>query len=713
MPVKITRKYLNLSLDELTLGNGAFTLPTTDGTAGQALVTDGLGNVTFQDVSFSVTTNEIAYGDALNLVTSDPNFTREQDVSFTSKVSFLSGLDAYINQTETFEIGTITMPGVGVTIFDPTSPVGENITNGVFDPSSLGATGLLSYIGSNTNLESAFIGLDTNGSLFGNPGPSILMQSTDNLNYQHSIELNSDEIRLSWNETITYYAIAISASGVEINNAYILPASDGATGEVLTTDGLGNISFQPAGGGIALELYDENPSTPTANVVSGANSVAIGQNHSVESNDSIASGGSGNQLILGSDYSAIGGGVNNCIESTYSTIPGGCVNYLLVGSDYSTIVGGSKNQITNQFSIIGGGTNNAISAERSFIGGGEQNSVASKGTHQVISGGYKNQIGSSCSVIGGGNCNLLSGGSSSIIGGGEFNSILNAPGSTIGGGVCNTINCEASSILGGKSNIISSVESVIGGGAGNTIQPASSNSSILGGANNDTCSHTNSHIIGSNICAIASDATFVNSLYIMDTPNKSSSGVVLVRESNGEVTGSLRFNSGFYAQTADGTAITSGATETSLIGTGEGGLSVPADGFAVGDSFSVIMGGRISTASSSETIRIRVKANNGVTTFDLANSGVQTLPNATNEAFDLRVNFTIRAIGAATVASVKSMSSFMVQKSSSGALEGFEFNNIESTNFDTTLINTLDITAEWGGAGNSIQSQYFTMNKIY
>jgi hypothetical protein len=713
MPVKITRKYLNLSLDELTLGNGAFTLPTTDGTAGQALVTDGLGQVTFQDVSFSVTTNEIAYGDALNLVTSDPNFTREQDVSFTSKVSFSSGLDAYINQTETFEFGGNIIPGVGFSIFDPTSPIGKQIVSGVFDPSPFGGTGLLSFTGSQNNLGDTYIGLDTNGSLFGNPGPTIFISNSDNLNYLYRIELNSDGIDLSWDDTGTSYGITIDASGVTVNDAYILPDSDGAAGEVLTTDGLGNVSFQPAGGGIALELYDENPSTPTANVVSGANSVAIGQNNSVSSNDSIASGGSGNQLILGSDYSAIGGGLTNCIESTYSTISGGCLNVLLVGSDYSAIGGGVKNCINAGFSNISGGTNNVVSATNSFIGGGVQNTASSKGTHQVISGGFGNLIGSSYSVIGGGFCNQLFGSLCSTIGGGNLNSISNAPGSTISGGVSNVIQSDSSSILGGRSNTINSVESVIGGGTGNIIQSASSNSSILGGANNDTCSYTNSHIIGSNICAIDSDATFVNSLYIMDQPSKSNSGRALVRESNGEVRLSERFNTGFYAQTADGTAITSGATETSLIGAGQGDLSVPAEGFAAGDSFSLVMGGRISTAGGSETIRIRVKADNGVTTFDLANSGVQTLPNATNEAFDLRVNFTIRTIGAATIASITSMSSFMVQKSSSGTLEGFEFNNIESTNFDTTLINTLDITAEWGGAGNSIQSQYFTLTKIY
>ena len=170
---------------------------------------------------------------------------------------------------------------------------------------------------------------------------------------------------------------------------------------------------------------------------------------------------------------------------------------------------------------------------------------------------------------------------------------------------------------------------------------------------------------------------------------------------------------GLFAQTADGKAITSAATETTLIGSGQGVLTVPKNSFRVGDSFSVVMGGRISTPGGSQTIRIRVKADNGVTTINLANSGFQTLPNASNEAFELKVNFTIRAIGAATVASIKSMSSFTVQKSSSGSLEGFEFNNIENTNFDTTLSNTLDITAEWGGAGNSILSQYFTLTKIF
>jgi len=174
-------------------------------------------------------------------------------------------------------------------------------------------------------------------------------------------------------------------------------------------------------------------------------------------------------------------------------------------------------------------------------------------------------------------------------------------------------------------------------------------------------------------------------------------------------------NYGLFSQTTSSTPVAATTTEGSLIGTGVGQLSVPADGFVVGDSFSVIMGGSISTGSG-QTIRIRVKADNGVTTINLADSGVQTLTNnLSNEAFELRVNFTIRSIGAATVASIKSMSTFVTNRNLFNILSGFEFSNIESTNFDTTLINTLDITAEWGSnnAANSISSDIFTLIKIF
>ena len=87
--------------------------------------------------------------------------------------------------------------------------------------------------------------------------------------------------------------VALGASGyaVKISDTYTLPTSDGTNGQVLTTDGSGAVTFADAGGGgTALELYVENPSSPTANTVTGTNSAAIGSNLTVSGNASFAVG---------------------------------------------------------------------------------------------------------------------------------------------------------------------------------------------------------------------------------------------------------------------------------------------------------------------------------------------------------------------------------------------------------------------------------------
>jgi trimeric autotransporter adhesin len=78
---------------------------------------------------------------------------------------------------------------------------------------------------------------------------------------------------------------------VRISGAYNLPTTDGTTGQVLTTDGAGAVTFADAGGGgAALELYAENPSSPTAPVATGTNAVAIGSESVSASLRSIALG---------------------------------------------------------------------------------------------------------------------------------------------------------------------------------------------------------------------------------------------------------------------------------------------------------------------------------------------------------------------------------------------------------------------------------------
>jgi hypothetical protein len=164
-----------------------------------------------------------------------------------------------------------------------------------------------------------------------------------------------------------------------------------------------------------------------------------------------------------------------------------------------------------------------------------------------------------------------------------------------------------------------------------------------------------------------------------------------------------------FAQTGNSTIIT-GITEQTLINGGVGTLSVPANGFSVGDSFRAIFGGIINAANN-QTIRIRVRSNGAL----LLDSGLQPINNITNTVFSLNIDFTIRQLGGAGVASIVTLGSFYYSKTVNAVLEGFGFNVINNTTFDTTTLNTLNVTVQWGSnnAGNSIYSDIFILNKTY
>ena len=165
-----------------------------------------------------------------------------------------------------------------------------------------------------------------------------------------------------------------------------------------------------------------------------------------------------------------------------------------------------------------------------------------------------------------------------------------------------------------------------------------------------------------------------------------------------------------FAQTGNSTAITATTTELTLIDGGVGTLTVPANGFQVGDSFRLDMGG-IMSAQNNNTITIRLKSGS----VSLGSSGALTMPSITNQVWYLTTTFTVRAIGAAGVASIVSLSQFHVLKAASGTQEGFAWNTVNSTTFDTTISNTLSITAQWSSnnANNSIYSDIFTLSKTY
>jgi hypothetical protein len=100
----------------------------------------------------------------------------------------------------------------------------------------------------------------------------------------------------------------------------------------------------------------------------------------------------------------------------------------------------------------------------------------------------------------------------------------------------------------------------------------------------------------------------------------------------------------------------------------------------------------------------------------LLDSGPQNLGSSViNDVFSLNVDFTIRQLGAAGVASIVALGSFHYTKTNNASVQGFGFNVVNSTTFDTTISNTLDITVQWGAAstGNNIYSDIFILNKTY
>ena len=169
-------------------------------------------------------------------------------------------------------------------------------------------------------------------------------------------------------------------------------------------------------------------------------------------------------------------------------------------------------------------------------------------------------------------------------------------------------------------------------------------------------------------------------------------------------------NYGLFAQTANSIPIAATTTEGTLIGGGVGTLSVPANGFQVGDSFVAKLYGHI-TCVGTATIQIRIKSGSVL----LGDTGIITLDVTTNKHWNIEVNFTIRSLGNASVGSIVSAGLFSYIKNSGLNFEGANFVFLNNTTFDTTILNTLDITAQWNtnNAGNSIYSDIFILNKVY
>jgi hypothetical protein len=167
----------------------------------------------------------------------------------------------------------------------------------------------------------------------------------------------------------------------------------------------------------------------------------------------------------------------------------------------------------------------------------------------------------------------------------------------------------------------------------------------------------------------------------------------------------------FYTQKTNSTALTNTTTETSLFNgaLSNGTLTIGANEFQVGETYRFKLGGILSSDANQD---VQIRLNSGSTV--LCASGVHEIETTTSKVFSIEIDFTIRAIGTTTVASVIGVGSMTYNQDSHSDYKGFNFIGDNTTTFDTTASNVLSVSFEWStaSASNSIQTKIAYLRKL-
>ena len=167
---------------------------------------------------------------------------------------------------------------------------------------------------------------------------------------------------------------------------------------------------------------------------------------------------------------------------------------------------------------------------------------------------------------------------------------------------------------------------------------------------------------------------------------------------------------GLYASTSAGTLINNTTLQSLIPLTSVGSLSVPPNGFSVGDCFHLVITGDC-VFTNNDTVQITLKQNGNILAqtpsflLEDANSG--------NNVFEIEADFNIRSIGA--VGSIHTSFEFTYNKDTldSKDFRGTRSNDTQSIN--TTIASALDVEFQFisKNASSSIQTQLFRLQKVY
>ena len=164
---------------------------------------------------------------------------------------------------------------------------------------------------------------------------------------------------------------------------------------------------------------------------------------------------------------------------------------------------------------------------------------------------------------------------------------------------------------------------------------------------------------------------------------------------------------GLYSGISDGVVINQASGQTDLLPVSfVGSLSIPANGFQVGDAFHLVVAGIFPTESNTDDITIEIKQNGTtIASINLELENFDTLPSN----FELEMDFIIRSTG--TSGSVATNLDFSFNKRVSKDFRGTRSTDI--TTINTTTATTLSVLATVNGAGSSIQSRLAYLRKQY
>lgn len=290
--------------------------------------------------------------------------------------------------------------------------------------------------------------------------------------FETDIALNAQrELRLADADSSAYVGFKAPAT-ITTNRIWTLPATDGTSSQVLSTNGSGVLSWATAGGGGGLTHFAESESTASPNATVPVDALTATDASYTNIDVALVAKGSGATLAQASDATATGGdkrGTNatdwqkvrssatQVASGSRSTISGGANN--TASGSRAAVVGGDTNTASSTYAFVGCGQANTASIAHSFVGGGQSN-TAQTGTHATVCGG------------------------SGAIASGQY--------SFIGGGNNNAATAQYGSVNGGNSNTANGTFSFVGGGFAN--QTPGSYSAIMGGARGTTRSIIGYHV---------------------------------------------------------------------------------------------------------------------------------------------------------------------------------------------------------------------------